>query len=254
MTFPLGSLRSETGAASASPTAAHGGTYTRSGATPASAGGLVHPDWKSQLKLFAGGVLWLLALLAMATHNAGDPAFSTSGSTPMARNAAGAFGAGFSDLAFFLLGYSSWWLMAIGLRAWLGGLARALRGDEQSSSGKPRWLFWAGVVLLIASSAALEWTRLYQWEPRLPGGHAGGVLGYTIGPLSMKALGFAGSGVLWIAGLVAGLAMAFRFSWLSVAERIGAWFESLRERRVERIERAEDIRLGAQAQREREQV
>jgi S-DNA-T family DNA segregation ATPase FtsK/SpoIIIE len=69
------------------------------------------------------------------------------------------------------------------------------------------------------------------------GGHAGGVLGYTLGPLSMKALGFAGSGVLWIAALVAGLAMAFRFSWLSVAERIGAWFESLKERRVERIER-----------------
>jgi S-DNA-T family DNA segregation ATPase FtsK/SpoIIIE len=144
--------------------------------------------------------------------------------------------------------------MPITARAWLGGLARALRGDEPEAPHKPRWLFWVGLVLLLAASTSLEWTRMYQWESRLPGGHAGGVLGYTLGPLSMKLLGFAGSGVLWIAALVAGLAMAFRFSWVGVAEGIGAWFDQLRERRVERIERAEDIRLGEQAQREREQV
>ena len=48
--------------------------------------------------------------------------------------------------------------------------------------------------------------------------------------------------------------MALQFSWLRVAEAIGAWLESFRERRAERIERAEDIRLGERAQREREQV
>jgi S-DNA-T family DNA segregation ATPase FtsK/SpoIIIE len=252
MTFPLGSLRSDTGAASASSAAAHGATYTRSDA--AHGPGPHHPDWRVQLKLLAGGVLWLLALLALATHNPGDPAFSTSGSTPLPRNAAGTLGAWFSDIAFFLLGYSVWWLMAVGLHTWLRGLARALRGDDTHTSGKPRWLFWAGVALLVMASAALEWTRVYHWEVRLPGGHAGGVLGYTLGPLSQRGLGFAGSGVFWIAGLVAGLAMAFRFSWLAVAERIGTWFESLKERRVERIERAEDIRLGEQALREREAV
>ena len=253
MTFPLGSLRSDTGASSASSAAGHGGTYTRSNAAPQVAASH-HPSWKSQLALLVGGVLWLLALLALVTHNAADPAFSTSGSSPLPHNKAGALGAWFSDLSLFLLGYSVWWLMAVGLRAWLGGLARALRGDEAPASAKPRWLFWLGVVLLLAASTSLEWTRMYQWEPGLPGGHAGGVLGYTLGPLSMKLLGFAGSGVLWIAALVAGLAMAFRFSWLRVAEGIGAWFDSLKERRVERIERAEDIRLGAQALRERELV
>ncbi|MFL6663887.1 MAG: DNA translocase FtsK 4TM domain-containing protein, partial [Rhizobacter sp.] len=252
MTFPLGSLRSDTGGSSASSAAAQGGTYTRSNSAPGTAGAAHHPHWKLQLKLLAGGVLWLLALLAMATHNAADPAFSTSGSTPVLHNAAGTLGAWFSDLAFFLFGYSAWWLMAIGGREWLGGLARVLRGADAEHSGKPRWLFWLGVVLLVCASAALEWSRMYQWEGRLPGSHAGGVLGYLLGPLSQRGLGFAGSGVLWIAVLVAGLAMAFRFSWVRVAEGIGAWVESLRERRVERIERAEDIRLGEQALRERE--
>ncbi|HEY2926187.1 DNA translocase FtsK [Piscinibacter sp.] len=253
MTFPLGSLRSEAGASPASAAAGYGGTYTRADSAAAD-GHAHHPSgWKAQLLLLVGGVLWLLALLALVTHSAVDPAFSTSGSSALPHNKAGAIGAWFSDLAFFLLGYSAWWVMAVGARAWLSGLARVLRGDADVSV-KPRWLFWLGIALLLAASCSLEWTRVYQWEPRLPGGHAGGVLGYTLGPLSMKLLGFAGSGVLWIAALVAGLAMAFRFSWLRAAEGIGAWVESLKERRVERIERAEDIRLGEAALREREQV
>lgn len=258
MTFPLGSLRSDTGASPSSSAAPHGATYNRSKAAREAAAQPAetthHAGWKSQLMLLIGGVAWLLALLALVTHNASDPAFSTSGSTPLPQNQAGALGAWFSDLAYFLMGYSAWWLMAVGLRAWLGGLARVLRGEADAPPRRPRWLFWLGVALLLAASTSLEWTRMYQWEARLPGAHAGGVLGYTLGPLSMKLLGFAGSGVLWIAALVAGLAMAFRFSWVGVAEGIGTWFEQLRERRVERIERAEDIRLGEQAQREREQV
>jgi S-DNA-T family DNA segregation ATPase FtsK/SpoIIIE len=85
-------------------------------------------------------------------------------------------------------------------------------------------------------------------------GHAGGVLGYSLGPLSMQWLGFAGSGVLWIAALVAGMSMALRFSWLQVADAIGERIDALRERRAGKKEMAEDRRIGEQAQREREVV
>jgi DNA segregation ATPase FtsK/SpoIIIE, S-DNA-T family len=252
MTFPLGSLRADSGATSGAARSSH----TLRGGSPASAASSHHPaGWRAQLRLLIGAVLWLLALLALATHNAADPAFSTSGSTAAALNKAGLAGAWFSDLAFFLFGYSVWWAMAVSLRAWLGALARTLRGEVHTPDPhRPVWLFWAGLALLLAASASLEWTRLYQWEARVAGGQAGGVIGYLLGSTSMKMLGFAGSGVLWIAALVAGLSMAMRFSWLSAAERIGAWVESLRERRIERVERAEDLRLGEQALREREQV
>jgi DNA segregation ATPase FtsK/SpoIIIE, S-DNA-T family len=251
MTFPLGSLRADGGATSG----AVRSSSSRSG-SPASAASPHHPaGWRAQLRLLISAVLWLLALLALATHNAADPAFSTSGSAAAALNKAGLAGAWFSDLAFFLFGYSVWWAMAVGLRAWLGALARTLRGEARAPDPhRPVWLFWAGLALLLAASASLEWTRLYQWEARVAGGQAGGVVGYLLGSTSMKLLGFAGSGVLWIAALVAGLSMAMHFSWLSAAERIGAWVESLRERRIERVERAEDLRLGEQALREREQV
>ena len=242
MTFPLASL---------------GGT------APAAAGTGLRPAaiapaavWRAQLALIVGAAAWLLALLALATHSAADPAFTTSGSGAALHNRAGLAGAWFSDLALFVFGYSAWWGLAIGLRAWLGTLARVLRSAPETGhlpASPGRWPFWIGVGLLMAASCALEWTRLYQWEARLPG-HAGGVIGFVLGQSSMKLLGFAGSGVLWIAALTAGLSLALRFSWLALAEWIGARLEGVREHRASRIERAEDARLGEQALREREQV
>jgi DNA segregation ATPase FtsK/SpoIIIE, S-DNA-T family len=255
MTFPLGSLRSEGGASAA---AAKGGSYGRDTSRPSSAAHHA-AGWRAQLLLLATGVLWLLAVLALATHSAADPAFSTSGTGAALANKAGVAGAWFSDLAYFIFGYSTWWAVLVALRTWLGALAHVLRGDAAFPASTPParhpvWLFWLGLALLLAASASLEWTRLYQWEARVAGGNAGGVVGYSLGRLSQHMLGFAGSGVLWIAALVAGISLALRFSWLRAAEGIGAWVESLRERRVERIERAEDVRAGAQALRERELV
>lgn len=259
MTFPLGSLRAD-GAPNAAGSA--GGTRreraARADAPTASApAGL--PRWRAQARLVIGAVLWLLALIALATHHAGDPAFSTSGSLDLAQNKAGTLGAWFSDLAYFGFGFSFWWVMLVSARAWLGALARLLRSEHASTvpadpHAPPVWWFWAGLALLLAASCALESTRLYQFEPRVPGGHAGGVLGVLLGPASQKLLGFAGSGVLWIAALVAGAAMALRFSWLRVAEAIGTRLESLRNRRAEAIERARDLQLGERALREREHV
>lgn len=264
MTFPLGSLRSESGAppSGAAGAAGNAGTYRRdpNKSAPASAAVPHHASWRAQLVLLVTGVLWLLAVLALASHNAADSAFSTSGSAAVTLNKAGTFGAWFSDLAFFAFGYSVWWAVLVSARAWLGALAEVLRSDHGAVAAavahphRPVWLFWVGLVLLLCASASLEWTRLYQWEASVAGGNAGGAIGYTLGKASQHLLGFAGSGVLWIAALVAGVAMALRFSWLRVAEGIGAWVDSLRERRVERIERAADVRIGEQAKAERELV
>jgi S-DNA-T family DNA segregation ATPase FtsK/SpoIIIE len=237
MTFPLGSL------------GAGGAATARSGATNP----LPH-RWRQQLLLAAAAVAWILFVLALATHSAADPAFTTSGTGEPVRNLAGLLGAWVSDMAYFLFGFSAWWLVPVALRAWLAALAGRLRGSAEPSPGAlPRTAFWVGLVLLMSASSALEWTRLYRLEPLLPG-HAGGVLGVTLGPLSMRWLGFAGSGVLWIAALVVGMAMALRFSWVQLADAIGARIDALRERRADRRDEAEDRRIGERALREREQV
>jgi DNA segregation ATPase FtsK/SpoIIIE, S-DNA-T family len=231
MTFPLGSLGGDGAAAAASANAS--------------------VPLKRQLWLLAGAVLWLLGTLALVTHTAADAGFSTSGSGEALRNKAGLVGAWLSDFAFFMLGHSVWWLPLVGARAWLAALARTLRGEPPRPSRKA--VFWGGLALLLAASGALEATRLYHFEASLPG-HAGGVLGYALGPWSAKWLGFAGSGVFWIGTLVAGLAMSFRFSWLRLAEGIGTWIDTRKQRREAQAELAEDVRLGQAAQREREQV
>ena len=256
MTFPLGSLRSDSTAPGSFVPAGAGARRSASRATSVA----IQPSsWRAQLALLVTGVLWLLAALALATHQAGDAAFSTSGASAVTLNKAGALGAWFSDLAYFAFGYSVWWAVAVSLRAWLGSLARLLRSDSAAAHAvveapKPVWLFWIGLALLIAASSSLEWTRLYQWEGRVAGGHAGGAVGYSLGGLSQQLLGFVGSGVLWIAALVAGIALALRFSWLRLAEDIGAWVDTLRQTRALRFERAEDVRVGEKALREREVI
>ncbi len=205
-----------------------------------------------------GLVFWLLALLS---HSSLDAAWSTSGNGGPVRNFGGRIGAWVSDASYYLLGFSAWWCFLAGMRAWLSGLARWMRSEEAAVSPvpphelpkSPKITFWLGLALLLCASTALEWTRLYRFEAALPD-HAGGVLGFLVGPFSMKWLGFNGSALVCIALGVIGAAMVFRFSWSHVAERIGANLHSLVESRREKREIAQDLAFGQQAAREREEI
>ena len=252
MSFPLGSLLGGDAAASeaaapAKPTRRQ--VPKREAAAPSAASRLL----RTPLWLALTALLWALLVLALATHDLRDAAFSTSGQRELVGNRLGGFGAWLSDGLLFLFGFSAWWLPLLALRAWLRSLAGLLRHDV---APVPRWSqrarWWAGVLLLVGASCALEWSRLYAVEPRLPG-HAGGVLGYTLGPLGMKGLGFAGSGVVWIVLLLTGMAWALRFSWGQLAESIGERIEQFREQYLEKREFKADQKAGEQAVKEREQ-
>ena len=179
------------------------------------------------------------------------------------RNRAGQLGAWLADASYFLLGFSVWWCAAVALRVWLAGLARWLRGrDPAASEAEPalgpsplarRLAFGLGLVLLLYGSVSLEWVRLHSLESRLPG-HGGGILGYWLGPLSVHWLGYVGSALVGIVMMLAGASLVFGFSWGQAAERLGAWLMSWVEARREKLELAQDIALGQQAVRERDDV
>ena len=231
----------------------------------------------TELGLVAGFVLLVLWLLALVTYSAQDTAWTTSGASSGAgaavANRAGKLGAWLADISYFLFGFSVWWCFAAGVRAWLAGLARWLRGQSAAkvenvkqsladtaqtplmASARPTSAaaFWLGLAMLLCASTALEWSRLYRVENFLPG-HAGGALGYLVGPAGIKWLGFTGSGLVAIALGLVGSALAFRFSWAHVAERIGAWLYARVEARREKREIAQDLALGQQAARQREEV
>ncbi len=204
-----------------------------------------HNPLRTPVWLLLSGALWCLVVLALVSHDRADAAFSISGQHALYGNRMGAVGAWVADLLLFSFGFSAWWLLIVGLRVWLGQLADLLRADSPPAPGsrRPLLLWLLGLVLLLCASSALEWTRLYSWETRLPG-HAGGVLGYSLGPWSMKVLGFAGSGVVWISLLLLGAGLALKFSWAHLAEQLGARLDQWREQRLERREKAEDQRVG----------
>ena len=221
-----------------------------------------------ELGLMAGFLMLIFCLLALLSYSPQDAAWSTSGHGGSVRNKAGLLGAWLADGGYFLLGFSVWWCVVAGIYAWLAGLAQWLRGRElltpkteplagaNSSLTRftvSRFAFWLGLLLLLCASVILEWSRLYNLELRLPG-HGGGVLGYFVGPLSVHWLGFAGSALLAIAFGLIGSALVFRFSWGQVAERLGGWLSVQIESRREQREVAQDIALGQQASREREEV
>lgn len=216
-----------------------------------------------ELMLVLGLAALIFFVMALVSHSPQDAAWSTSGSGGVIHNWTGKIGAWISDLAYVLLGFSVWWCVAAGAHAWLMGLMRWLNGapaaPQVSRDGwwglllHTRVTFWGGLVLLLAASTGLEWTRLYRWEDLLPGS-AGGVLGYLGGPMAVKWLGFTGSALLGIVAGLVGAALTFRFSWSRVAERIGATLYSLMESRREKRELAQDKALGQKAVREREEV
>ncbi len=202
-----------------------------------------------------GLVFWLMALVS---YSAQDAAFSTSGSGPAVRNWGGRFGAWLGDASYFLLGFSVWWCFAAAVRAWLATLAQWMRGESLPQTGqtgfsRTRLGFWIGLAILLCASTALEYSRLYRFENRLPD-HSGGALGYLMGPWAVKWLGFTGSGLVGIALVVLGAAFVFRFSWGHVAERVGARLDGLLQARREKRELAQDVAFGEEAARQREEI
>ncbi|HSI52562.1 MAG TPA: DNA translocase FtsK 4TM domain-containing protein, partial [Ramlibacter sp.] len=212
-----------------------------------------------EFALVLGLVALVFWLLALASYSAQDPAFSTSGTAGSGiRNWGGRLGAWLADASYFLLGFSVWWCFAAAVRAWMATLARWMRGgadahDEHAPITRTRLAFWIGLAVLLCASTALEWSRLYRFEARLPD-HAGGALGYLVGPLGVKWLGFTGSGLVFVALAVLGAAVVFRFSWSHVAERLGARIDGFIEARREKRELAQDLAFGQQAARQREEV
>ncbi len=226
-----------------------------------------------EIALTLGFVFLLFWLIALVSHNVQDPAWTTSGAGAHLFNWGGKLGAWLSDLSFFLFGYSVIWAYGAAFMSWLSALMGKLHGELTghglSAQAVPasaqdeaeehvwigsNWAFWSGLVLLMVSSCALEWSRLYRFDDLLPGHYAGGVLGYLSGSTGLKWLGFNGSGLIFVIFMIVGSSWAFRFSWFNVAEHLGALMDDWLQARREKREMQEDLAMGQAAVKEREEL
>ncbi len=221
-----------------------------------------------EVTLVLGCLALLLWVLAMCSYSTQDAAWSTSGMGQGVHNWVGRLGAWLADSSYFMFGFSVWWVLVAFAYAWLASLVRWMRGShspaaaaavrsrpdphapQPPSPAMRRFWFWVGLALLLAASTALEWSRLYRFESLLPG-HAGGVVGYLLGPAAMQWLGFTGSGLLGIICLVMAVALVFGFSWGQVAECLGARLETSLLSIRTLLEKVQDYAAGQRAARER---
>ena len=211
-----------------------------------------------ELVLIITFLMMAFCVAAMVSYSPKDPAWSTSGTQAAGHvsNWMGRLGAMISDGGYFMVGFSVWWLVVAAVLAWFSSLARWLRaGENPPGDSRPLWwrriVFWGGLVVLLLASSALEWSRLYRFEPKLPGA-AGGVLGYLLGPLAEKWMGFTASGIVGVMLLLLGMSWILGFSWGQITEKVGAGIEGFFQKLMLRREAAADKAVGKKAAQARE--
>ena len=170
-------------------------------------------------------VLAVLLATALATYTAADPGFSATG-TVGARNLCGLIGAWVSDFLYWLLGRSSWWIVAALLATGVS-LVRVIwaRGDSIMLRIRPVSATF-GMVLLLTASSGLECLQFGYVGEELPLG-AGGLYGQYVAGWVTPYLGIWGSSFVAFVCVAVGASFVFGFSWFDVAERIGTVLESI---------------------------
>ena len=165
-------------------------------------------------------VVALVLLTALFTYSSADPGWSYSGEGGPVENRVGPFGAVVADLLYFLFGRPAYLLPVMMLvAAWL--LMRNRAADLQPATRVNAAVRAGGFLLLLAASCGL--TALH-WGAGDLRETAGGVLGKAVGLGLSSGLKPLGATLLLLAAWMAGAALAFHVSWLTVIDAIGHGF------------------------------
>ena len=209
---------------------------------------------EAALLVLAAATLFLILILL--TYSKADPAWSHASASGKIGNWGGRLGAYSSDLMLFIFGFSAWWwCILLGTLVWKG-YRRLSRGGSSAETAEPPHRFEKparviGGLLLVVSSPAIEYLRLYTLKAQLPRA-PGGIVGEAFGTYAQNILGFNGATLFLLLLLALGLSLYFQISWLQVAEGIGAFIEHVIEWFRKLLAAREDRRLGHAATVKRE--
>ena len=203
--------------------------------------------WILQVAL---GVFLVMALVSYSRH---DPSWTHAEQVERISNWAGRVGAWTSDILLLLFGLSAyWWVVLLGRR--IAANYRRLTQRMEDEDDKPRESWFADAfafVLVLLACDGIEALRMWSMSlplPRAPGG----IVGDAVARGVSHALGFTGGTLALLIALAIGLSLYFRFSWLSVAERVGEAIISAVTFAKLRREAGRDRKLGEAAAVKRE--
>lgn len=200
----------------------------------------------------------LFFFIILYTYSKVDPGWSHAVQVEKINNMGGRAGAWVSDLLLFTFGLSAWWWGLWLLRAILHGyrrIASLLLLKEIPKRGwfRDRLMPNLGFLILITSSASVEYLRMYSMKIQLPRA-PGGVLGELVGTQAMHLLGFTGSTVILLILFALGLSFFLQMSWLQLSERIGAVVEGIFGIFIKAYRIRQDRKIGQEAAIKRDEI
>ena len=205
-----------------------------------------------EARWLAFAALALYLFLILVTYSAADPGWSHSASVGALGNRGGRFGAWLADVLLSVLGYSSYWFIvlfasrvAVGYRALVR--SRLLPGDD--GPVEPVWIHITGFVVLLIASCGIECFRasgVASVSHALPQG-PGGVIGHEEVRLLTHAFGMTGATLAMLVLFAGGFSLFTGWSWLMIAERVGAALEGSVMLFKRKREAREDRAVGAEA-------
>src|SRR3954471_19990492 len=190
-------------------------------------------------------------LLVFSPFHRADPGWSHSATDASVRNAGGLVGALVADFLLYLFGVSAYWWIALCLYLVVWGY-RGLEG-RRLVDRRPLAIAFAGFMLLLVSSAALEALRFHSLGAELPF-VPGGLAGTAGGRVLAAGLGFTGATLLLLTLAAVGFSLFTGLSWLALSERVGHALERGYALTLEAWDRYRDRKLGVMAREERSLV
>jgi len=188
------------------------------------------PAIRVGLLRFVKGVLreigfWLLAaialgmMIALATFNPEDPAWTHTANVSRFHNLGGVIGAWFADVNLYFFGYPAY-LLPLGMI--FGGWRLFMRGALLELDGEIVLLRVLGFVVTLTMACGLAALHLHPAPGTVPGaGSAGGLVGIHASQFLTHAFEFAGGNLFMLCLLLAGVTLATGFSWLTLLDGVG---------------------------------
>jgi S-DNA-T family DNA segregation ATPase FtsK/SpoIIIE len=178
----------------------------------------------------------LYLLMALFTYSASDPGWSATGSGASIRNLGGPTGAWLADVFFSLVGYAAYLFpLMLAYRALVLLLQRT---NEEHFDWTTFGIRVLGLVLVMISGTALA-AMNNTGVSALPQG-TGGILGQAISGGFTVAFSATGGRMMLVAIFLFGMTIFTDLSWLTTAEKVGAWsilaFSAVRQRLIKVIE------------------
>ena len=220
---------------------------------------VVHPISDKVVKnirevlVFASLIFALYLLISLFSFNADDSAWSYSISNTVIQNHAGAVGAYIADLLLSVFGYFGYLIPFLFLMS--GWRLYQTRLNQKTFDHFIFSIHLIGVLLLFVGGCGILWMHFNAntWLPSEIRG-AGGIIGYTVGPVLLKLTGFDGSTLIMLALFMIGLTLYAGLSWLLVMDSIGKFALNIITKFRNSLSSLNDFIEGRRARKDRDTV